>query len=174
MKHRSGLLLILFICFLITLPSMGGADSNEHDYILVSTGNYIPVETTTEAGHLTRYYAYWYCSCNNGHTDLLPANDPLFGDRFVPHNYSIKANHQVSIALHHLYNLKCSVSGCTYFTPVEHPKMAILTDHGHTIEGNHRYTYICNTCTYTSTIERKCSLDCPVHIYKLKPETETE
>lgn len=175
MKRVNRILYFVVMFTFLFVPTFASASviCYGHNYILTSSGEYTPIDNTSATGHQVDYYANWICT-KCGDMKFDKANDPLFPSKSTPHNYSISTNHRVTLTNTHAYDLKCNINNCTYSEPVECAPMTLLTDHGHTMEGKHRYTYICSSCTCTLTIERHCTPNCPVHIYKLKPSTETE
>lgn len=74
----------------------------------------------------------------------------------------------------HCYDLRCSLDNCIYKTPVTCGTVSLLTDHGHTIDNYHRYTYVCNSCSYTFFVEKPCESNCPIQIFTTKPQIEYE
>lgn len=167
---------ILSSC-IILLFIFSVACADNHQYFLINQGAYTPETTINDAGHNTVYYTYWYCDCNGGHTEYRPANDPLFPDIFVPHNFSVKVNLGLTTDTSHSYRMKCSVSNdCQHGITLVHDKVEIVDDLGHTPDDVHMYVYKCKEegCSFIVTQGKQCNEFCNIREYRLKPKTDNE
>lgn len=135
--------LALMLLFCITV--LADSSCTNHNYVLVSQGNYSLEQISVSSdGHLCRHYTYWYCTTGD-HMSYLPANDPLYPDQLIAHNYTVRSTDLGHVGTDmHAYVFTCSKS----------------------------YSGI--SCNYTKTIEIPCTGDCVHYVNKKPPVTEVE
>lgn len=110
------LLLLIVLSLAFFMPGM--ADSCDHNWIDTYTGYTLLLYTTTNNGHVFRYYKLMVCSLCGAHT-YVSANDSSYPDVIYPHDFSSNRfadlGHVENTNLHR-FVYKCSASYCPHTT----------------------------------------------------------
>lgn len=160
----------LFICMSATAESCEHPESFE-----CGNGQYQCLETFTEEHHVYTYYTLMSClDCKEVFS--VPVSEPGWGPSSLPHIFSIKVSLGLTGATTHTYRYNCSRStSCPHYRLETHNSMTV-SDLGHETSTIHVYLYTCTEpdCTFSITVRNNCDSNCPIGIYKRKPNIETQ